>query len=174
MRYIRAIAVGLAILSALVLGGLAWLFGTSGASSDTFKKNREIEISFQAAASFVDGFLAEKSRLPSAGEFAEWRSQFSPRPYTPKGMELVQGGEISALVEKEYGKAPANGYVIWYWRGEWEEVYVSWAKSSSLQMEMSKFYSFNNRFWQSVAFLVALMAIVAIGWYVWPRGRFEA
>jgi hypothetical protein len=139
---------------------------------DTIKHSREIHDSFEKATAFVDTFLIQNSRLPTNTEFEVWANSFPLQPYTPNGMRIF-AGPFDAETVRMNGRPPANGYMLLYWRGEWEESYVSWSKMSSLTFDEASYFLFSSHTAEAFVMFVFAALLIGCAWISWPRHRHE-
>jgi hypothetical protein len=167
MKTIRATA----SIAVAILATLGLLFAVTSADTSsvqrTIEKSRVIEANFKQAAAFVDAHIQQEGRLPTPKEFERWAERFPSRPYTINGVRLDLPPYPSEFTLK-YGQPPEGGYVLSYWRGEWEESYVSWTKQSSLTFDQSAYYMFGSSLAQA-ALGVAFALCTGLGAFkLWP------
>jgi hypothetical protein len=74
-----------------------------------------------------------------------------------------------AEFQAEYGSPPANAYVLSYWRGEWEEHYISWTKKSTVLLDRSAYFWFGSQLIQVIAMCVIALALAMAAFATWPR-----
>jgi len=147
------------------------IFDLSGKHvKNTIEHSHQIDASFKAASEFVEDYRQRYNRLPDATEFTAWASSYPQRAYSPVGMELVVG-PFPSRTEEEYGPAPEHGYMVTYWRGEWEEAYISWTRQSTLELDESKFYLLGHHLAESAIYFFIFGAQVVIIIKLWPRRR---
>lgn len=151
MKLIRVIfSVLIALLATVVL-----MFGTS-------ENGHKIDGSFRQAAAYVDSRIAQVGHPPTPAEFEAWAATFPSKPYTINGIRLELLPYSSKLVE-EYGQPPPNGYVLSYWRGEWEESYVSWTKQSTVEI------MFESASTQAAVSVLFALCLGFAAFKFWPR-----
>jgi hypothetical protein len=168
MKTLRAVAsISIAIVAALALL-FAWMSSDNSSVQRTIDKSRAIEANFKQAAAFVERHTAREGSMPTPKEFKTWAEGFPSRPYTINGIVLDLPPYTSALTAK-YGQPPKDGYILSYWRGEWEETYVSWTRQSSLVFDQSAYFMFGSSLAQATlgGAIAALMGFVAFK--LWPR-----
>ena len=98
----------------------------------TVDNGRAIEGSFSASASFVDGFVKRKGRLPSPEEFNHWKALQPERALGVRNVRLTTTAQIPDVVLERFGSADAKSYALELWRGEWSEYYASWVERSTV------------------------------------------
>jgi len=138
MRKALSSFVGLGAVLWLLLG-LGFSLGSGAIIESTIEDNRAIEASFQKTAAFVEQFRRDHSRLPNDDEFKDWSGRQPFANYSPIYMELLTDKFPEGVVEN-FGAPPTLGYVVSYWRGEWNEYYASWTEKSSLIFDASEYY----------------------------------
>ena len=142
IRVITSIAVAIVAMMALL-----YVFMTVETATDPYplQKSLEIEADFNRAAAFVDKHIAQKGRMPTMDEY---RAEGFDSMRARRRISLTLPPYPSELTQK-YGQPPEDGYVLWCWRGEWAETYVSWTRQSSLVFDESH-YMFGNAMAQAV------------------------
>jgi len=167
MNFLRMIcAVVLAFPAGLFL--LLAITAFSGKTvKDTIEHSRQISVSFNAASEFVEDYRQQNNRLPDVTEFAAWASKYPQHRFLPSGIQFVVG-PFPRMIEEEYGPAPAQGYMFTYWRGEWDEIYVSWTRQSSLEFDESKYFLLGHRLAESAIMFSIFGALVVIIIKLWP------
>jgi len=170
---------GLRIVLAVVVllgGAIFLLLGSSAIGGkgveNTIQHSREIQASFEKATAFVGTFVEQNHRLPTNTEFEAWASSFPPQPYTPSGMRIF-AGPFDAETVRTNGPPPANGYMLLYWRGEWDESYVSWSKKSSLTFDEASYFLFGSRIAEAFIMFGFAALLICCAWISWPRHRHE-
>ncbi|MCA9642826.1 MAG: hypothetical protein KC492_19150 [Myxococcales bacterium] len=123
---------------ALVLLSAIFLASDSGVDR-TIEHSRQIEASFKSAHTFVEGWQSEHERLPTTSEFEVWSQSQPDHVYGPRGIRFSTGAFPDEVLEA-FGEAPANAYLLSFWRGEWEEYDPSWSTTSSLIFEKSRYF----------------------------------
>jgi hypothetical protein len=168
---------GLRIVLALVVllaSAIFLLVGSSAISGkgveNTIQHSREIHASFEKATAFVDMFVKQNGRLPTNTEFEAWANSFPLQPYTPNGMRIF-AGPFDAETVRSNGPPPANAYMLVYWRGEWDESYVSWSKRSSLAFDDASYFLFGSRIAEAFIMFVVAALLIGCAWISWPRHR---
>ena len=165
----KIVSLGLGIVSSIGLFlGLLYTLGSGALIDSTLENSRSIDTSFNKAASYVEQFQKDHSRLPSAAEFMHWASHFPDRPYTPNGIRL-EVTDFPAKSITEFGTPPPNAYLLVLWRGEWEEYYASWAKKSSLTFDKSKYYALGSSYADSAAVLCFGVLLLFAAFKIWPN-----
>jgi len=132
-------------------------------------RSRGIEAQFVAAAAFVDEFRATNHRLPSQEEFGAWIS--SSKDVQRGNPLMLWGGPFDVETEAQGGKAPPNGYVIAYWRGEWMERYFSWTRQSTLHFDPDAYFFFHSQLAQVLLAIGVVLLFSAGSVWCWPRKR---
>ena len=173
MKTIRAtISIAVAVLAMLALL-FALMSADTSSVQRTIEKSRAIEANFKQAAAFADTHVAKEGRLPSPKEFETWAEGFPSRPYTINGIRLDLPPYPSEFTEK-HGQPPRGGYVLSYWRGEWEESYVSWTKQSSLVFDQSAYFMFGSSFAQAALASAFALFMGFVAFKLWPRRQHAA
>jgi len=163
------VLVGCLIAAIAVVLWLSLLADFTGRGvNETIEHSRQIEDSFRKAKQFVDNFTASNGRRPTNDEFESWASAYPSRPYTPNGMELAYAA-LDPTVKERYGECPRDGYLIKYWRGEWEEVYVSWADETTLELDPNEFYLFRSRLINNLLLFITAIATSVGAGVAWRR-----
>lgn len=155
-----------------LLAGLLTIIGvTSGGMIEkTIQHSREIEKSFIQAATFVDNFKESHARLPNETEFYAWAKTQPNRAYSANGMTFVTSqDQVHQDVRENFGQPPQDGYVIQFWRGEWNEYYASWANASTLIFEPNKYYFLGSRIADGLLGFSASIFLGLIAYLLWPR-----
>ena len=130
---------------------------------------REIEESFKLASAFVDNFVSSKGRLPTKPEFSAWLLTQPDAVYGVRELEILTSpSQIPAEIIKKFNAPKANGYILEYWRGEWFEYYVSWVKTSTLELDARKFYFLGSPFADGALLLALGLVFVAGAKLIWP------
>jgi hypothetical protein len=154
-------------LSALYLGASSangsWI-------RDTVKHSRQIDASFRNAAAYVDAYIVSNGDLPSRTTFETWTRRHPSTAYEINDMRLES---LSSSPSMFAGAAqpPKNGYILRYWRGEWEETYTSLTQKSSIEIEESSYYLFGSRLAEVTLALLVFAALLIASIKVWPRKR---
>jgi len=151
----------------LILAGAAL---TGKNVKETIKHSREIEVALNTASRFVEEFKQQNNRLPTSAEFTNWTSTFPRRPNTPNGIQILVR-PFPSEIEEKYSPAPPRAYVLTYWRGEWDEVYISWTKRSSLVFDESKYYLLGHPLAEGAVMLFMFGVFVIISFKLWPSRR---
>jgi hypothetical protein len=167
LRIIVSALMGLVAMIGLLIG--AESFDTSSVDK-TIANSRKIDSSFQIAAAYVDAHIRETGSPPSRQQFEAWASSFPHEPYTVYGM-LLDRSPFPVEFEKKHGQAPKNGYVLSYWRGEWEESYISWTKRSSLVFERAAYFMFSSPVLQAITWFSVALVLAASAFWLWPRKK---
>jgi hypothetical protein len=169
MRAARIVTSCLFVISALLLLTIFVLgLRSQGSIEETIKTSREIEASFRKASDFVEGTIKATGVLPSKVEFDKWSVKDESMPRGVKGLS-IDIPPFSSEFNKKHGFPPKNGYVISFWRGEWEENFISWTGKSTLTFEKSNYYMFGSEFMQG-AFFVVLSCLLVVGSFkIWPK-----
>jgi hypothetical protein len=173
MKTIRATAsIAVAIVAMLALL-FAWMSANTSPVQRTIEKSRAIEGNFKQAAAFVDTHITREGRMPTSKEFETWAEGFPSLPYTINGIRLDLPPYPSELTQK-YGQPPKDAYVLSYWRGEWEETYVSWTRQSSLVFDQSAYYMFGSSLAQAALGGAIAVFMGFIAFKLWPRRQHAA
>lgn len=136
----------------------------------TIEHSRQIDAAFVQAAKYVDENVRATGAPPSPDDFERWAGASPSQLYGVNGMRLDLP-PYSHGFTSEHGHPPNNGYVLSYWRGEWEETYVSWTKKSSLTFEPSSYYLFGSAVAQSLFCLLASAVLVFFSLKLWPSDK---
>jgi len=62
---------------------------------------------------------------------------------------------------------PANAYKLSYWRGKWEESYVSWSKKSSLSFDEAGYFLFGSRMAEALVMFAVAGLVIGCAWLSW-------
>ena len=136
MRGLKALKIvrALSALGAVLLGAVTVLLfvGMLLSVPDTLKHDQEINSAFSRTASWVEEFNSNKGRLPSKAELEGWYAA-QDRSFWLKSIELISNpAHFPDETIKTFGAAPTGGYLLGLWRGEWNEYYASWTKTSTI------------------------------------------
>ncbi len=144
------------------------VFASAGAIDETIAHSREIERTFTSAVSFVEEWKNARGRLPSASEFVKWRSEQPEQTYGAQSLEFSTR-DFPPEVTARFGSATDGGYLLTFWRGEWNEYYASWRGRSSLSFDPAGYFFLGSEWRDLIAFTTAatMLALGAIA--IWPR-----
>ena len=170
----------LAILTALLacfvgLTGFISGFASSDIIQHTIEVNCSIESAFLESVSFVENFKNSNSRLPSETEFSTWTSSLPNRHVVIMENMRIKTSHFLKESISQFGTPTENEYLLYYWNGEDEEYYASWAHRSTLLLKESDFYIFGSPNTHGTLFL-AISALLFYGAYKvwrWPSNQFE-
>ena len=165
---------GLTAALLLVLGAffaLVLLHASTGASmiDDTLEHSRELESDFREAARFVEGFRAQRGRLPNKDELEKWSEhRFRLTPFIVD----TRGGYTWREALAAFGSPPRGGFILAIWRGEWMEYYASWSGMTTMPSDESAYYFFGSRAADRTISGLCLLICFAAALGLWKgRGR---
>jgi len=170
MKPLRIIASVLFGLLSCFAGLLTYWSTSSNQVQQTIANSKLIDASFKEARAYIDAHLRRNGYLPSKEQFDNWASSFPPKPYTPNGIQLDLPPYTQDFIVK-HGNPPENGYVLSYWRGEWEESYISWSNRSSLVFSESDYFIFGGPKAQAILGASFVLALAIIAFKLWPPKR---
>jgi hypothetical protein len=169
MRLLRkgvGFVVGVAGLAAAAAGIV--VFSSADAIQETLSHSREIQRAFTSAVRFVEVWQKAEGRLPSASEFVTSRSQQADETYGVQHIELSTR-DFPSEVTARFGSPPEGGYLLTFWRGEWNEYYASWADRSSLSFDPAAYFFFGSKRRDLFAFGTAAITLGLAALAIWPR-----
>ena len=122
MRIARIAAEIAAVLAAAAATLIAIILTLSiGMVPHTVSNGSEIESAFLQAKEYVEKNIKSTGRAPTKSEFYKWRSD-KGRWISRIDIEKPPTGNVE--LQKQFGKLPAETYVLSVWRGEWSEYFV--------------------------------------------------
>jgi hypothetical protein len=166
MRLLR-ITVAIFLALAAMMAFLLAMPGDEAMLERTIAHSREIEESFRKIASSVDEYIRTTGRLPTEQQFSAWAESLPQEEPIARNIWITLP-PFSAGFISEYGAPPKNGYVLGYWRGEWEETYISWTKKFSMTFERSDYYMFGSPRAQMVYYILIGLALALASSAAWP------
>ena len=173
MKAARVVAsIAIAIVSSLALLFSLASIDTSSVQH-TIESSRKIEANFKQAASYVDSHVAQEGRLPTPKEFEAWAKGFPSEVHSINNISLDLPPYGTEFTET-HGTPPKGGYVLSYWRGEWEESYVSWTKKSSLVFDQSAYFMFGSSLAQTALGVAFSLLMGFVAFKLWPRRQHAA
>jgi hypothetical protein len=171
----RAARIALSCLFAIA-AILALLVGYSTNPSlveSTIAKNHVIDDSLRVAAAYIDDQLRTTGSLPTEEQLRSWGNSL-PSPLREIDSMWIDVSPFDQDVVMEHGEPSSYGYVLKYWRGEWEESYVSWTGKTSLTFDPSDYYILGNERSQRIAAVMSCVVLVVAAAFTWPRKRHVA
>jgi hypothetical protein len=127
-------AIRIILMVLTVLFGLVSLF--IPLSSSQVAKNKNLLADMQDCVRAIKEFEKKFGRLPTEEELGKIEDSL-PRSYSLRyGFRF---GVPPSQRDMSYPKArpESEGWMIWYWRGEWSEYYSSWDDHYSLEEQAS-------------------------------------
>lgn len=162
MRLRRALSASVAVLLAALATVL--FLGMLRTVPDTLQHDAEIESAFLMAASWADAFKRDNGRFPSTRELQTW-SATQNESFWLKSVELISDpSHFPSEAKKAFGPAPTEGYVLELWRGEWNEYFASWTRTTTIgSSEDTALFI--------VQWLILSLFISAASFFLWRFGR---
>jgi len=162
MRIIRIISASSAVVLAAVAAIL--FLGMLRSVPDTLKHDKEIDQAFLRANAWVGNYKSSEGRFPSKDELAAW-SATQPQSFWLKSIELIDTPDyFPNEAIKAFGQAPSGGYLLGLWRGEWNEYFASWTKTSTIS-------DTKNVVLFVAQWLAILGLLFALSFFLWRFGR---
>ena len=162
MRIIRIISASSAVILAAVAAIL--FLGMLMPVPDTLKHDKEIDQAFLRAHAWVGNYKLSEGKLPSKDELAAW-SATQPQSFWLKSIELIDNpAHFPNEAIKAFGQAPSGGYLLGLWRGEWNEYFASWTKTSTIggAKDVVLFVA---------GWLLLLGLLLVLSFFLWRFGR---
>lgn len=130
MKVVRVLSASFAVLLAATAAFL--LLGMLMTVPTTLEHDKQIDGAFLRASSWVSDFKLKNGRLPANRELAAW-SMTQKQSFWLQSIELVSDSRhFPAEAKKAFGIIPSEGYLLSLWRGEWNEYFASWTKTSTI------------------------------------------
>ena len=150
----------LALVFAIVAGSSSQMI------EHTIENSRSILSCFEEGARYVNAVRQATGRLPDSSPF----TVSIPRGAGTRECQLFLDkppfeGETASI----FGPAPADAYLLSYWRGEWFEHYASWADRSTLVFEPRSYYLLGSGIADAAAGVLVALSLLAVARLVWRR-----
>ena len=150
----------------------------SNAANAALFVSRQINVSFDSSAAFVDHFRRQHGRLPQAAEFNAWTARLVQHLETgPEGQGppptirdvRYQTGNFPHTVLTQFGPPASDSYLLTVRSGDERAYYAAWAKRSTLNLDPDN--SYISRKAKAGRFVFALLTFLLGGaaFLVWPR-----
>lgn len=166
LRKGTAVVLGAAGLATAAAGLI--VFTSSAPINETIAHSRKINRTFTNGVKFVEEWKKAEGRLPSASEFVKWRSQQPNETYGAQHLEFSTRDFPPEAIAR-FGSPTEGGYLLTFWRGEWNEYYASWANRSSLLFDPAAYFFLGSRWRDLIAFGTAAVFLVLAAIVMWPR-----
>jgi hypothetical protein len=183
IRLLRKLVAMLLCFVAVLVAFIGFVIGVGkiGGVDKVIQNSREIENSFDKANAYIESFRKDHGRLPKWAEFDAWKktqpdSLYGVRSITLLGVPgVVHVSEGSACryppeAIKIFGPAPADSYLLDYWRGESSEYFASWAGKNTLIWDHGPYFVTGNSWLDTAAATGIAAMLIFCAVKLWPKG----